>query len=78
MFFSILWIVYPEKNYEPLTVIPILLTGFLEVKRRFFNKGKVSAEEAQIDNNVNTDNEKEITTKRISEVTVREIIIQVL
>jgi len=46
---AILWIVYPEKNYEPFTVIPILLTGFLEVKRRFFNKSKVSAEEAQID-----------------------------
>jgi hypothetical protein len=72
--FAILWIVNPKKNYEPFTVIPILLTGFLEVKRRFFNKGKGSNTEAQIANNVSTDDGEEIITKRISEITVSEII----
>jgi hypothetical protein len=72
--FAILWIVYPKENYEPFTVIPILLTGFLEVKRRFFNKGKGSIIEAQIANKEGTHDGEEITTKRISEITVREII----
>ena len=72
--FAILWIVYPKKNYEPFTVIPILLTGFLEVKRRFFNKGKGSITESQNVKNEDRYNEEKTTTKRISEITVSEII----
>ena len=38
--FAFLWIKYPEKNYEPFTVVPGLFSGIIEVYRRILNKEK--------------------------------------
>jgi len=71
LIFAFLWIKYPEKNYEPFTVIPGLLLGILEILRRFLTKRKDLKTDVAI---VQDTLKKEVIKKNISNITVNEII----
>ena len=71
--FGVLWIAYPENNYEPFTVIPVLFIGVLEIIKRSFSKRK-SINKVQIENSKEKENEEVIPEKKISNITVDEII----
>ena len=73
-YFAILWIKYPDKNYEPFTVAPALISGLFEVARRLISKDNSSkAKEATVDSPDNNlvDN---FDNKKISNITVNEIV----
>lgn len=71
--FAILWIMYPEKNYEPFTIIPGLFSGVLEIIRRILNKGKNLKSKVPIEEEEDKKAENYLK-KKISNITVNEIV----
>jgi len=72
--FAILWIKYPDKNYEPFTVVPGLFSGVLEVIRRLSNKGKDSKSKISIVDKKEDKIAEDNLNKKTSSITVNEIV----